>query len=208
MRPVHDNRPILATVRKPVDRSETRNEKTLQWPQFRARAARSGTRIHCNGRGSSKHCCLPLSIHPTPIAQSLECRNLFICRIIVQNPCLAIHTVMTRSDLIQLLRRNREELHRNFGVRSLALFGSTARQNARDTSDVDLLVEFDRPVGLLHLIGTQQRLEALLGVPKVDLVLRHTVIPDLRDNILSEAVDVFGPQEVEVSPAAHAAGNR
>jgi predicted nucleotidyltransferase len=115
---------------------------------------------------------------------------------------------MTRSDLIQLLRRNREELHRNFGVRSLALFGSTARQDARDTSDVDLLVEFDRPVGLLHLIGTQQRLEALLGVPKVDLVLRHAVIPDLRDNILSEAVDVFGPQEVEVSPAAHAAGNR
>jgi hypothetical protein len=33
MRPVHDNRPILATVRKPVDRSETRNEKTLQWPR-------------------------------------------------------------------------------------------------------------------------------------------------------------------------------
>jgi uncharacterized protein len=115
---------------------------------------------------------------------------------------------MTRNDLIQILRHNRSELQHKFGVRSLALFGSMARGDVRNSSDVDLLVEFDRPVGLLHLIGTQQRLEALLGVSKVDLVLRNAVIPELKDNILSEAVDVFGPAEMEVPAATHAAGDR
>jgi predicted nucleotidyltransferase len=66
-----------------------------------------------------------------------------------------------------------------------------ARESARDESDVDLLVEFSRPVGLLHLIGTQQHLEQVLGVRKVDLVLRDAVIPDLQPSIFAEAVDVF-----------------
>jgi predicted nucleotidyltransferase len=62
---------------------------------------------------------------------------------------------MKRKDIIRVLTEQREELRRNFAVRSLALFGSAAREEARDTSDVDLLVEFDRPIGLFHLIGTQ-----------------------------------------------------
>ena len=113
---------------------------------------------------------------------------------------------MTLNDLMRVLRQHRDELRERFGVRSLALFGSVARGDAHDASDIDLLVEFDRPIGLLHLIGTQQHLEELLQVPKVDLVMRNAVIPDLKDNILSEAVDVFGSTEMEVPVAAHATG--
>jgi predicted nucleotidyltransferase len=83
----------------------------------------------------------------------------------------------------------------------LALFGSVARESAHEESDVDLLVEFNQPVGLLHLIGTQQHLEQLLGVRKVDLVLRDAVIPDLKQMIFAEAVDVFNTAQVEVSSA-------
>ena len=55
--------------------------------------------------------------------------------------------------------------------------------------DGDLLVEFDgRPIGLFHLSRTQHYLETVLGVPRVDLVLRDAVKPALRDKILREAV--------------------
>jgi len=114
---------------------------------------------------------------------------------------------MPRADVLRNLREHRDELRERFGVHSLALFGSVARDDAGESSDVDLLVEFDRPVGLLHLIGTEQHLQAMLGVAKVDLVLRDDVIPELKDPILSEAIDVFGPAQVEVPSAAHAGGD-
>ena len=75
------------------------------------------------------------------------------------------------------------------GVRSLALFGAVARDEAGSTSDIDLLVEVDEPMGLLGLIEVQHRLEEILGV-RVDLVTRSGVHPALRERILAEAVDV------------------
>jgi hypothetical protein len=94
-------------------------------------------------------------------------------------------------EALAILRAEREHLHQDFAVKSLALFGSVARDEAKDTSDVDLLVEFDRPVGLLHVIETQQYIENLLGVDRVDLVLRRAVLPELKEEILVEAVDAF-----------------
>jgi predicted nucleotidyltransferase len=113
---------------------------------------------------------------------------------------------MKREEIIRLPREHQEELRRDLGVRSLALFGSVAREEARDASDVDLLVEFDRPIGLLHLIGTRQHIEDLLGVKKVDLVLRRCVYEELKQNILGEAIDVFQAEKVEIPPAAHSRG--
>ena len=110
---------------------------------------------------------------------------------------------MKRHDVLSMLMEHREVLQQRFGVKSLAVFGSVARDEATEASDVDLLVEFDRPIGLLHLIGTQQYLEKLLGVYKVDLVLRHAVIAELQEDIYGEAVDVIPAQKVEVSRAAH-----
>lgn len=89
---------------------------------------------------------------------------------------------MKRDEVLRTLAHHRNELHERFSVKSLALFGSVVRGEATDTSDVDLLVEFDRPIGLLHLIGTEQYLEKLLGI-KVDLVLKRAVHPELREEI-------------------------
>jgi uncharacterized protein len=72
-------------------------------------------------------------------------------------------------------------------VRSLDLFGSVARDEASADSDVDLLVEFDRPIGLFHFFRVQQRLEDLLGA-RVDLVMRDAVKPQLRERIFAEAI--------------------
>jgi uncharacterized protein len=111
---------------------------------------------------------------------------------------------MERQRVLDILAAHRSELQGQFAVKSLALFGSVARDAATETSDVDLLVEFDRPIGLIHLIGTEQQLARWFGVEKVDLVLRRSVIEELRSNILAEAIDVFGTSNVEAPPAAHA----
>ena len=111
---------------------------------------------------------------------------------------------MTRDELLTILRANEDCLREQFFVRSLSLFGSVARGQAGLRSDVDLLVEFDRPIGLLHLVGTAQHLEKLLRVDKVDLVLRRAVLPELRQEIFAEAIDVFNGKAVETPSPAHA----
>jgi uncharacterized protein len=96
---------------------------------------------------------------------------------------------LNRNDVLKKIAEHREELTRDFGVKSLALFGSVVRNEATPYSDVDLLVEFDdRPVGLFHLSRTQQYLESILGTAKVDLVLRDGIKPGLRERILREAI--------------------
>ena len=96
---------------------------------------------------------------------------------------------MTRSDLISKVKAHKAEL-RKMGVSSLALFGSASRDETTTESDVDLLIEFDRPVSLFHLFEVQHRLEEILGVARVDLVQRGALHPALRDHILAEAVNV------------------
>lgn len=98
---------------------------------------------------------------------------------------------MKRDDVLCILAEHRDELQLQFGVKSLALFGSVARDEATETSDVDLLVEFDRPIGLFHLIGTEQFIANLLGLSKVDLILRRALLPELKMDILAEAVHVL-----------------
>ncbi len=97
---------------------------------------------------------------------------------------------MKRVDVLRKLRAERENLRQRYGVASLALFGSVARDEARPDSDVDLLVEFGRPITLFDLVAVQHYLERCLGVPRVDLVPRDSVYPAFRDEILEEALDV------------------
>lgn len=95
---------------------------------------------------------------------------------------------MKRKEILEKLQAHRDEL-RARGVSSVALFGSAARDEATDTSDVDLLVEFERPTGLLGLIGLKRRLEDVLEVEKVDVVTRDGLHPALKDRIIAEAID-------------------
>ncbi|MFQ5774460.1 MAG: nucleotidyltransferase family protein [Kiloniellaceae bacterium] len=78
------------------------------------------------------------------------------------------------------------------GVRSLAIFGSTARGEAAPDSDIDLLVEFDpgTRVGLIRYIGLQNHLSELLG-RKVDLISRDAMDRHVRDRVNAEARQVF-----------------
>ncbi len=93
---------------------------------------------------------------------------------------------MARDEILRRIRMERPELTR-LKVRSLALFGSVARDEATPASDVDLLVEFAEPVGLFGFLRVKQHIEEVLGID-VDLVTRDALKPQLRDAILKEAV--------------------
>jgi uncharacterized protein len=98
---------------------------------------------------------------------------------------------MRRDDVIRIIQQHREELVGKYGVRSLSLFGSVARDEAQDGSDVDLLIEFDeRPVGYFHVGRTYEYLRKLLGVRHLDLVLRRALLNEFKPSILRDAIDV------------------
>src|SRR5258708_6200352 len=96
---------------------------------------------------------------------------------------------MTRKDVLSKLAEHRRELRDRFGVESLALFGSVAHDKATDASDVDLLVDFDRPTGYFGLIALQDRLQEMLGCP-VDVGTRDALKPRFRDRVEKECIHV------------------
>jgi predicted nucleotidyltransferase len=97
--------------------------------------------------------------------------------------------LLTKKELENKLAAHRHEL-KKMGVVSLAVFGSVARDESTQQSDIDLLVDFDREVSLFYLFEIQHKLEDIIGVPKIDLIQRGAIHPALRDQILSEAVNV------------------
>jgi len=94
---------------------------------------------------------------------------------------------MRRQEILELLTRHGDEL-REYGVESLALFGSVSRQEETAESDIDILVEFSRPVGMLAFLRLQHRLTEILGGRRVDLVTPKGLRPAWRERILNEAV--------------------
>ncbi len=99
---------------------------------------------------------------------------------------------MGRDEILSILNEHRVELQA-FGVGSIALFGSTARDEAGAASDVDILVEFDGPPSFGQFMDLKFYLEDLLGCP-VDLVTRRALKPRLRNRVEEEAVIVPGFQ--------------
>ena len=90
---------------------------------------------------------------------------------------------------ISLILHKHLETLDQFAVKSLAVFGSVARGEATESSDIDLLVEFNQPIGLFEFIRLKNYLENLTGF-KVDLVTPDALRPTMRDSILSEAIYV------------------
>ncbi|MDO8588426.1 MAG: nucleotidyltransferase family protein [Armatimonadota bacterium] len=96
---------------------------------------------------------------------------------------------MNRDEALRLLAREQGKLA-EFGVSSVSLFGSHARDEASASSDIDVLVEFAQPVGLFRFLDVKEYLERLMGCG-VDLVTKDALKPQLRTRILEEAVHVF-----------------
>jgi predicted nucleotidyltransferase len=95
-----------------------------------------------------------------------------------------------RDEILATLRAHEPEL-RASGIVRLSLFGSTARNQARADSDIDLLAAFDdRPLSLLDVIGIENRIADLLGRP-VDLIEEGALRARARQSANREAVRAF-----------------
>jgi uncharacterized protein len=88
---------------------------------------------------------------------------------------------------VRRYRRAVIELAARRGARNVRVFGSVARGEDSDTSDVDLLVDLDDGVGVVSLAGLRRELTELLGVD-VDIVPAATLKPGVRADVLAEAL--------------------
>ncbi len=97
---------------------------------------------------------------------------------------------MKRAEVINVLKRHEAEL-RKLGVERLFLFGSVARDAAKESSDIDLF--FDHPrgqLGLYELMDVKERAQEILG-QRTDIMTRASLHPALREKIEESALRVF-----------------
>lgn len=96
---------------------------------------------------------------------------------------------MSLQNRIADLREAIPALARRYGVEDVRVFGSVARGDATDSSDIDLLVRLQKGRSLLDLIGFKQDVEELLGV-EVDVVTEGGLDETIREEVMAEAIAI------------------
>ncbi|KGG79472.1 nucleotidyltransferase [Caloranaerobacter azorensis H53214] len=94
--------------------------------------------------------------------------------------------MVSKAIIEKKLKSNKEYLIEKYHVKRIGIFGSYARGEQTECSDVDILVEFSRPIGW-EFIDLKYYLEDLLNM-KVDLVTVNALKPQIKDKILKEVV--------------------
>jgi uncharacterized protein len=94
----------------------------------------------------------------------------------------------TKEEVLRILEREKPELMHRYGLKRLALFGSYARADQREDSDVDIMVEIEPSVGL-GFVDLADRIEDALGI-RTEVVSRRAIKPRYWEIIKEELVDV------------------
>ncbi len=93
----------------------------------------------------------------------------------------------TKTEILQILRATKPELAARYNVKTIGIFGSVARDETHGQSDIDVLVEFEPPIGLFKFLELEELLSERLG-SKVDLVSKKALKPEIGRAVLAEAV--------------------
>ena len=97
-------------------------------------------------------------------------------------------TAMTELNEIKTkLSAHKSELRRKYKVKEIGIFGSYAREDQKENSDIDILVTFEKTPGLLKFLELENHLSDLLGID-VDLVRKEAIRKELKDTILKNTV--------------------
>ena len=96
-------------------------------------------------------------------------------------------SILDRDDIVTILRE--QMIRSRFGIKSLLLFGSVARNEATQESDLDFVVNFDGTITFDRYMDLKIFLEDLFG-KKIDLAIEDTLKPQIREKILEDAIDV------------------
>jgi len=97
------------------------------------------------------------------------------------------------TDHLKLTKNIRDEIIRilkKHGAKKISIFGSYVRGEATPESDLDIIVEFELPKGLIRFVGIEIELSESLGI-KVDLLTEKSISPYLIDIIRKEAIVIF-----------------
>ena len=92
-------------------------------------------------------------------------------------------------EIKKIINEYRPILKERFKIKSIGIFGSYLRKEEKEKSDIDILVEFYETIDLFEFVELEGFLSEALGV-KVDLVMKETLKPRIKDRILKEAVYV------------------
>ncbi len=97
---------------------------------------------------------------------------------------------MELEEIPGILRENMEHFRREYGVLRMAVFGSRVRGDHTEDSDLDVMVDLEKPIGLLEFIRLAYEIEELVGI-KVDLVTPSMVDkPLLKESVMEDVVYV------------------
>lgn len=94
---------------------------------------------------------------------------------------------MTRDNIVDVLRAAEDEVSNKYKAHIKAIFGSVARAEETESSDVDILVDFKEDADLFDFVGLSLFLEEILHRP-VDIVPTDTIKSEIRNSILNEAI--------------------
>ncbi|MFW9875792.1 MAG: nucleotidyltransferase family protein [Candidatus Thorarchaeota archaeon] len=95
--------------------------------------------------------------------------------------------VINKEDILIKLKNLKQEIKTNYKDKTIGLFGSYVNNKQTDTSDIDLLVEFEDDADLFHFIGLSRYLEKIFNT-KVDVISKPSLKEDLKQHILQEVV--------------------
>lgn len=95
----------------------------------------------------------------------------------------------TLEEIEDILRDQKPILKKMYKVKEIGIFGSFARGEQKDTSDLDLLIDFEEPIGLIQYVRLQNYLSDRIGV-QVDLVTKSGLKPRIGSHIQREIIYV------------------
>ena len=92
-------------------------------------------------------------------------------------------------EIKEIIDIHKDELRQEYGLKEIGVFGSYVRGVQRADSDLDILIEFEKPVGFVKFMRLEKRLSDLLGV-KVEMVTKKALKPFIGKRILQEVIYV------------------
>jgi predicted nucleotidyltransferase/DNA-binding XRE family transcriptional regulator len=98
--------------------------------------------------------------------------------------------IIPREELMEKLRSIRAATSRAYGIQRMRLFGSYARGEARENSDVDILLTPSRPLTFKEIVRLEKIFEEVLGHKKTDVVMESEMTPEIRASAEEDFIDV------------------
>ena len=92
-------------------------------------------------------------------------------------------------EIKEIIDIHKDELRKEYGLKEIGVFGSYVRGAQKADSDLDILIEFEKPVGFVKFLRLEKRLSDLLGV-RVEMVTKKALKPFIGKRILQEVIYV------------------